>query len=194
MASLVGAVNLRLDLLIMSLFLSATAVGLYGLANSVMVVLTAVPSAGGILLLRSVAWNSEVEGSNKISQLHRIRRGARRYFLLTAALGVGVFVFAPLLIHLLLGPSYAPSIRLIQILTPGYVARAYVVLATLGAVGARRPRIGIVSEGAALVVTGILLALLLPRYGATGAAIASTSAYATAAVVSWMALQRAQRG
>lgn len=192
-ASLVSAVNLRLDLLIMSLFLSATAVGLYGLANSVMVVLTAVPAAGGMLLLRSVAWNSE-EGPSRTSQLHQIRRGARRYFQLTAALGVGVFVFSPVMIHLLLGPSYGPSVRLIQILTPGYVARAYVVLATLGAVGARRPWIGNVSEGAALVVTATLLALLLRRYGATGAAITSTCAYATAAVVSWFALRRAQRG
>lgn len=192
-ASLVGAANTRLDLLIMSLFLSATTVGLYGLANSLMVVLTAVPAAGGMLLMRSVAWESTQDPATEVVQLGCIRRAARKYLLLSAALGACLFFFAPLLVQLLLGPAYAPSVPLIQILIPGYVARAYLSLMTAGAVGLRRPWIGNTAEGVAFVVTAALLAVLLPRYGAMGAAITSTCAYIVAATVGWYALRTAER-
>ena len=71
LASLLGLVNLRLDILVMSIFLSSTTVGLYGLANNAMVPLTAFPAAGGLLLLRSVA----KDGDSRVTTSRVLRLG-----------------------------------------------------------------------------------------------------------------------
>ena len=192
--SLLGLVNLRLDILIMSVFLSSTVVGLYGLANNVMVPLTAFPAAGGLLLMRSVARGVAQDVDGQHSRVAEIRRTARRYLLLAVGIGAVIFFTAPFVVPVLLGSRYGPSVVLIQILVPGYVARAYLAVITMGLVGTRRPMVGNVAEAVALIVTVVLLAMLLPRYGAIGAAIASTGAYLTAAVVGRIALLRMDWG
>ena len=100
---------------------------------------------------------------------------------------------APIAVPLLFGSAFQPVVMLVWVLIPGYMARTYFSLVIAGTLGVRRPWVGNVTEVAGLAVTAALLPLLLPRYGALGAAITSTAAYCASAVVAMYAIRRLER-
>jgi O-antigen/teichoic acid export membrane protein len=192
-ASWVGFVNLRLDVLVMSGSIAAAELGYYGVANNAMLPVTTIASAAAGLLTPAVA-RIAADGRHRVhDQLALIRAQLRRYGLMSLGGGVLAAAVAPIGLPLLFGSAFKPAVALTWILIPGFVGRAWSALIVAGAVGMRRARVGNLSEGAALVVTAVLLPILLPRYQASGAAIASTAAYlaATAVCATW--LWRSQR-
>ena len=100
---------------------------------------------------------------------------------------------APIAVPLLFGPAFQPVVLLVWVLIPGYIARTYAGLMTAGTLGVRRTWVGNLAEGAGFAVTAALLPLLLPRYGALGAAITSTASYCTSALVAMLAIRRLAR-
>jgi O-antigen/teichoic acid export membrane protein len=100
---------------------------------------------------------------------------------------------APIAVPLVFGPAFQPVVLLVWVLIPGYIARTYAGMLTAGTLGVRRSWVGNVAEGAGFVVTAALLPFLLPRYQALGAAITSTAAYGTAALVAVLAIRRLAR-
>jgi O-antigen/teichoic acid export membrane protein len=191
--ALLGMANLRLDLLLMSLLLPAGEVGLYGTANNAMLPVMAASSGASLLLTPAVARlgaGSHPQQPAAGGQLAAVRREARRHLLVALAAGALLAAVAPVLIGAVFSAAFSPAVTLIRILIPGYVARAFAAVVTAGAVGMRKPWVGNCSEACGLVVTLTLLPLLLPRYGALGAAWTSTCAYAAAATVAVLALRR----
>ena len=178
LAGWVGFVNARLDVLVMSTFIAASQIGFYGVANNAMMPVTAIAASASGLLTPIVARTSDPKEQAALTLAH-----LRRYGAIAAAGGAALALAAPFAIPLLFGRAFEPAVAIIWILIPGYVARAWAGLTTAGAVGMRIPRIGNLAEIAALVVTAAALPILLPRYDAMGAAIASTAAYITSAVV-----------
>jgi antigen flippase len=193
LGSLMSLANLRLDLLLMSLLLPAWQVGLYGTANNAMLPVVVASSGASLLLAPAVARlsaGSKEVAPSTVGQLTKIRREARRHLLVALVAGAVLAMTAPILIRVTFGISFLPAATLIRILIPGYVARVYATVATSGAVGMRKPWVGNCSEACALAITLALLPFLLPRYGATGAAITSSCAYAVSAMVVALALRR----
>jgi O-antigen/teichoic acid export membrane protein len=190
-AILFSVANFRLDLLIMSLFVSSSQVGYYGVANNLMVPVLSFAGAGTLLLTPRIASiaNSDDRGGVEERQFDTIRREGRLYFIVGALGGALLAIVAPVAVPLLFGDSFHPVIVLVWVLIPGYMARVYVGVVSAGAVGARRPWIGNVAEVAGITVTAALLPLLLPRYEAVGAAITSTAAYSTSALVALLAVR-----
>ncbi len=189
-----GMANARLDFLLMSAFVSASQLGYYGVANNVMLPVLTIPSAAATVLVPRVAGLLEANGSDKNaiirSQSSLIWAALRRYLVISAVGGVALAFAAPLAVPLLFGTSFRPAIVLIWILIPGFVARAAMVILANATTAMRYPRVGNTAEIASLFVTVSLLAILLPRYGALGAAIASTVAYTVAAVTAAAGLRR----
>jgi O-antigen/teichoic acid export membrane protein len=194
-ASLIGISNVRLDLVLMSVFVSASQVGFYGVANNTMMPVTSLGAAAALLLTPRVAGMADRDrraGINR-SQLASIRNDGRRYLLFSAAGGVILAALAPFAVPLLFGPAFAPVVLLVWVLIPGYIARTYAGLMSAGTLGLRRAWVGNLTEGAGFVVTAALLPFLLPRYEALGAAITSTAAYCTSALVAIVAIRRLAR-
>jgi O-antigen/teichoic acid export membrane protein len=192
LTSVMGLVSLRLDLLILTVFVSAGDIGLYSAANNIMMPITALPYAIALLAApRAARLGTQVHATASISAIWKSTRDAT---LLALAGGVALAAAAPVIVPLLLGNAYRPAIPLIWILIAGYVARAVVSVIVSGANGMRRPRAGYLSEGIGLMVTLILLPILLPRWGITGAAAVSTAAYIASgiAAVCWLAKLRQQ--
>ena len=175
-----GVANDRLDFLLMSAFVSATQLGYYGVANNVMIPVTTISYAAATLLTPRVAalLGEESLGRDEIvrRQAALIWAVARRYVLLSVLGGAVLAACAPFVIPFVFGHSFRPTVTLIWILIPGFVARTVTSIIASGATGMRYPRVGNAAESVALVVTVVLLALLLPAFAATGAAIASTAA------------------
>jgi O-antigen/teichoic acid export membrane protein len=179
--------NLRLDYLFLAVAASATQLGLYSTANNLLFPLFSLPATVSILLIPSVARGrkSAESVSHKIAG---IRREAIRYSAFGLIAGLGLALVAPYLVPFLLGESYRDMVVLVWILLPGYVMLSTSTIISSGAAGLRRPWVGNLSEGTAMVITLTLLPLLLGPLGARGAALTSTIAYSVAAIVAWTGL------
>jgi O-antigen/teichoic acid export membrane protein len=189
--TLLSLVNLRLDVLLMSLLVSAVQVGLYSAANSIMIPIAAIGMAASLHATPTLA-RMAGDGAEIAAQAAWVRRSAVFYLCLSAGLGIILVLAAPL-IPMLLGSEFAPSVLLSQILVPGFVARTYSSVVAGGAVGMRRPWIGNIPEIVAVALTLVLLPPLLAADGARGAAVASTIAYLAAAAVSAITVRRLSR-
>jgi O-antigen/teichoic acid export membrane protein len=174
----------------MATAVTASQVGLYGVANNAMLPVTTVAAAAAGLLTPAVARLTGDGRPDVERQIALIKSEVLRYGLLALAGGALLAAAAPIGIPLLFGEAFRPATMLIWILIPGYVARACAGIVIAGAVGMRRPAVGNLIEGLSLVVTAALLPVLLPHYQAKGAAIASTAAYVTAGVVAGLMLRR----
>jgi O-antigen/teichoic acid export membrane protein len=195
LASLVGVANVRLDLVLMSVLVSASQVGYYGVANNLMMPVMSLGAAAAFLITPRVAsmGKGDLRGGISEAQLATIRDNGRRYLLASAAGAAMLAAVAPVAIPLLFGDAFEPVVVLVWVLIPGYIARTYAGLVNAGTVGVRRPWVANVTEGAGFAVTAALLPFLLPRYEALGAAITSTAAYGTSALVAVFAFRRLAR-
>jgi O-antigen/teichoic acid export membrane protein len=193
--SLLGYANVRLDLVLMTAVVSASQVGYYSVANNMMMPVGSFAAAGALLLTPRVARMGADNRGTAISeaQFASIRRDGRRYLFIGAVGAVLLAAVAPVGVPLLFGRAFEPVVVLVWVLIPGCLARTYVGLMAAGTLGARRPWVGNLTEGAGLVVTAALLPLLLPPYHALGAAITSTAAYCTSALVALLAMRRLRR-
>jgi len=190
LSGVMGLLNLRLDILVMAMFVSAADIGVYSAANNVMLPVSSIPAAIALITTSKAA--RLVQGGPG-SATAAIWGSSRQAFILSLAGGLVLAVAAPLVVPLLLGDAYRPSIPLIWILISGNVARSVMGVIVAGAMGMRRPRVGYLSEGVGLAATLILLPVLLPRWGITGAATTSSISYCLAASASLWWLLRARR-
>lgn len=183
--------NYRLDYLVMSAVLPAAELGFYGTANSFMLPLAAIPGAVSILLTPKVArLASRVAPGSLVTQSQHVLVAAEatRYTLFALIAGVAIAVIGPLILPLVLGSAFDSSIPLMWILTPGYVFLCFSTVVAAGAVGMGRAWVPTIVQGAAIVVTLVLLPVLLPGLQAKGAAITSSIAYAVSAAAAALCL------
>lgn len=184
-----GALSVRLDLMVMSTFVPAAQIGLYGVAVNAMMPVATIASAAAAIMTPAVARL----GADTRAQISLIRVELRRYMWISILGGGALAVVAPFAVPLLFGSSFEPAVVLVWILIPGCIARALASMVTAGAIGMRRARVGNIVEGVSLAVTAVLLPVLLVRYEAVGAAITSTVAYAVAGALAVWMLARLQR-
>jgi len=95
---------------------------------------------------------------------------------------------------LLFGKDFQPAVVPACLLLVGLAVEGAAAVASAYLWGAGRPGANSVGMGVGVVITIALDLLLIPRYGASGAAIASSAAYlATAGVLSRLAWVWSQR-
>jgi O-antigen/teichoic acid export membrane protein len=191
LAGWLGLANLRFDLLIMSAFISADEIGLYGVANNVMVPVATIASTAAGFVTPAAARNA---GTASMAQrAAAVHREASAHVGLGLAGGIALAAVAAPLVPWVFGDEFDGAVALVWILIPGYVLRNYATIAAAGAAGLRRPWVGNVAEAAAFAVTAAMLPFLLEPLEAQGAAITSSASYATAALVAALALRRLRR-
>jgi O-antigen/teichoic acid export membrane protein len=170
---LTGFMNQRLDQLLISLFLPSSQLGIY---------VAAVAFTDGLLIIpRGVGTFTLAAGSN--SDATEARHLAKRSLLLTTLwlvpAAIALWFLSPVIIPLLFGTRFSPSIAPCRILIFGTCASGLSTVLGEAARSVNRPEIPSYAELAGLVATITLLAALLKPYGPIGAAIASTVAYAS---------------
>lgn len=163
--------NQRLDQLLISLFLPSAELGIY---------VAAVAFTDGLLIIpRGVGAVTLAAGSN--SDAAGAWHWAKRSLLLTsvclAPAAIALWFLSPVVIPLLFGARFSPSVLPCRILTLGSCASGLSTVLGEAARSVNRPEIPSYAEFAGLVVTVALLAVLLKPYGLIGAAVASTVAY-----------------
>lgn len=171
------SINERLDQLIISAILPASALGLYVVAVTLSAPLELVGTSVGLVLFPIVAGESKARTSKAT-----IRRHLTATVMLSSAASLALIALAPRVITVGFGQGFSPAIAIGRLLL---VAGIFLSLARALAYvlrGLGIPLRASMAEGIGVVVTGLGLAILLPRYGLWGAAIVSVAAYAATAL------------
>ena len=175
------ALNLRVELTLLQSHDGDAAAGIYGtainIAEMLWLITTAIATAIWVPMLH--------ESEERAAAL--VRRSALKgmaYLILGAT---AVAIAAPFLIPLIYEDRYEPAVTPLFWLLPGIIVYGPVqVLTAYVAVRRGRPGFALVGPVGSLVVTVALAAVFIPRWEATGAAIACTIGYFVGAAGVWV--------
>jgi O-antigen/teichoic acid export membrane protein len=170
LGGLAHLLNARVDQVLLGLLATQAALGTYAVAVNASEVLFYLPSAVSTALLPVVARSS---GAARIESTLRVFRVV---MIVTLAAVAAAAVLGPLLLPLVFGAAYAVSVEPFLWLlpaAPGFVASAVFSNALLAS-GA--PGLSSLGPVTSLAVGVGLDLVLIPRLGATGAAIAASAA------------------
>ena len=184
---LARSVNTRIDQLLMAYLSTQAALGVYAVAVNVSEALQYLPGAIAMAFAPAVAATAAGE------RRERTMRTFRGALLITLVTIPPAMVLGALLLPVVFGDEFRASIVPFLILAPGAIGFLAMRVFTTALLGAALPGRSSVPPVAALV-TGIVLDLvLMPPYGATGAAIASTAAFAVGGLAGIALYRRADR-
>jgi O-antigen/teichoic acid export membrane protein len=181
---LVVEAHLRLDIVVLDVFRGPAAVGHYAVAVGV----AEAVGYGGIALA-VVLYPRALQGTSRAAV--RTARSVRTVFASSLLAAAALWLVAPRLVQLLFGSAFSASVPPLRAVLPGMVGLAvfFVVASDLAGRGELRA-IALVSVGA--VAANLLLNLALdPRFGATGAAVASSVTYCASAFALLVAFAKA---
>ena len=167
---LAGAIIFRADLLVVNHFRGADEAGVYSVATQFGTLLMLLPSVIATMLFPRVTAEQDASGE-MTAQVTRYTALVTLFCCLAAV----PFSFALPLIY---GSAFAPATWLLLILLPGVylVGIESVMVQHFNALGV--PRAIPIYWVVTLVINLVLVFVLVPRFGAQGAAIASTISYA----------------
>jgi O-antigen/teichoic acid export membrane protein len=164
-----NALNGRLDQIVLAVLVSSSALGQYAVAVSLSVLVSPIAAAFGNVAFPRIARGDQSEAT--------LRHALRGSMLVGLAGSCGIVVAAPVLVPVLYGPGFQAVPRLLAVLAPGAVF--YVVNPVLADVlrGFGRPGSVAASQWAGVLITVPGLIILVPHFGALGAAITSSITY-----------------
>jgi O-antigen/teichoic acid export membrane protein len=187
LGSFATRLNARADQVLMGFISTEAALGIYAVAVNGAEILLYIPTAAATALLPLAALHDSQRGAALTM------RAFRRVFFVTGVTVLAAAVVGPPLYPVLFGSAFEPSVIPFLILLPGAIGYAASIVFSNGLIGMSSP--GRSSLGPVVsVVTGLALALLLiPRMGATGAALAATIAFLAGGIVAALAFRSHHR-
>lgn len=168
LGSLAGFLNFRLDQVLMAYLSTEVALGFYAISVNVSEVLLLVPTTVGIVLTPMVAATAVAD------QARAVLRAFRLTLIVTAVAVVAAAITGPVLIPLVFGAEFEASVVPFLVLLPGALGFVLLRVFSSALVGSSHPGRSSVGPIVALAVGIVLDVLLIPGYGANGAAAAAT--------------------
>ncbi|MGH8275025.1 MAG: flippase [Gammaproteobacteria bacterium] len=180
--------NSRVDLIMLGSINGAHDAGIYAIASRAAALVPFVVTAANLVLAPRIARLYHAGDRTLLQRM--ITAAARRVFLATLPLALLLIVAAWWLLYYLFGADFTPAARPLQILAASQLA-----VIAFGSVGTilnmagqeRRSMIGLML---AVVLNIVLNAILIPRLGPEGAAIATGSSRVFAQALLWFWLRR----
>jgi O-antigen/teichoic acid export membrane protein len=166
------SLNERADQLVISIFFSATSLGLYVVAVTLTSLTTLIGFSFAVVALPMVARLEAAAERQRISRLI-----VSTTLLCATLVSVPIFILEPALIRFFFGEAFvdAAGVGRVLLLAGVVFGLNRVLEAVLQAAG--RPLESSIGEGVALAVTAAGLAVLLPAMGIMGAGVTSLIAY-----------------
>jgi O-antigen/teichoic acid export membrane protein len=182
LGNLLWIVNLRLDFLLVSALAGPATLGVYAVATKFAELLRLPASAVNYVLFARFARSTPHEAR---ATLHRLTPRAALATVLAAPVLAVVVVFA---LPVVFGPAFQGAVVPACVLLAGLSVEGATAVCSAYLWGSGQPGANAFSMGAGVVVTVALDVALIGRFGAVGAASASTVAYlVTTAVMTWVA-------
>jgi O-antigen/teichoic acid export membrane protein len=182
--NLSSLLNQRMDQMLMALLLAPVQLGWY----------TAAVNISGLARLGSGAFGTlvfpKVAATDQSEQRRVTRSYSRLNATITTASGLALMAAIPILVPLLYGPEYRPSVLSAEILTVAavFVGIGQAWAGTLRGLG--HPMEPAKAEMIALIVTVVGLALTLQRWGILGASLTSLVAYLVSSIYMYVQIRR----
>jgi O-antigen/teichoic acid export membrane protein len=185
----VNLISYRVELFILEEIEGLDDVGVYSIAMQAAEALWLISAAIATAVTAPAVHETEA-GARRL-----IARAALRGLLYTAGAGAVVGLAAPFVIPLLFGEDFSGAAAPLALLLPGIVLYGPVtILVVYLSVRRGRPRLSLAVSVASMLVTTTAALTLIPRFGAEGAAVASTIGYAAGAGLAWLLFSRLRRG
>ncbi|MCK4236664.1 MAG: flippase [Candidatus Krumholzibacteria bacterium] len=177
LANFLAFLNLRLDVLLVNFFMAPISVGYYAISVMVAEKIWYIPDVLSAVLHPRVAHGTE-EDANRDTAI------VTRQTVLAIVLGcVGVLLFGRFLIELFYTKRFLPAVTPLFILLPGIFTASLARVISSDLLARGYPRV-IMWGGVAGVLSNVgLNVVLIPRFGVSGAALATTISYTLNAVV-----------
>ncbi len=177
LANVFGFLIYRLDMFMVSYFMGVTSVGYYSIAVGVAEAVLYIPRAVGTILFPQISRSSPEVANRTTAIVCRLT-----FFVsIVACLALGL-VSRPL-VTILYGTTFLPSVIPLLALLPGIAILTIDSVLCADLSGRGRPEIAMYAAGAAVISNVGLNILLIPLWGITGAAIASSLCYALSALI-----------
>ena len=169
--------NYRLDMFLVALFLTPTAVGYYSIAVGIAEKLWMLPGAIATVLFPRISSLQDKDANNLTPRV------ARHTFFIVLIISLILAVLAKPLVEILFGDAFLPSVIPLLILLPGIIALGGAKTLTADLAGRGKPQFGAYAAFVSLAVNIPLNLWLIPKWGIAGAAFASSVAYIIATIV-----------
>ena len=185
-ALFVLGLNYKVDIVILQHLRSNAEVGQYTQGVSLAELLWQLPTVLSAVLFSKGANAKDPRAfSRNVAKLMRVT-------LVVAALGsLALFAVVGYFIPLVYGQDFTPSILITRLLLPGIVAFTVYKVLNMDLAGKGRPWLSLYVAAPAVVLNIALNLLLIPQYGANGAALASTMSYTLSALAFMVVYARA---
>ena len=181
----VNLVSYRIELFVLDRYEGLDDVGVYSIAMQAAEAMWLIAAALANAVTAPAVHETERGAARLVAQ------AAWRGLYLTAAVALAVALVAPFAIPLVLGEEFEGAGTALLLLLPGVVAYAPVtVLVVYVAVRRGRPRLSLAVSVVAMALTLAPALFLIPAYGRSGAALASTIGYVAGAILAWIFFAR----
>lgn len=165
----------HVDIIMLRLFVGNETTGFYKAALQIAEYLWIVPIALQMLLLHS---SSTLWSENRNEEITRLASRVTRYtVLLVGLMAIGIAVLADRFMPLYYGAPFTVSVLPLLLLLPGTIGFAAVRPLQAISQGSGELRTLVVATGVAALLNLLLNGLLIPLYGMTGAAVATSVSY-----------------
>ncbi|WP_083914669.1 flippase [Alkalispirochaeta alkalica] len=165
--------NYRIDIIFLEHLTDTAEVGYYSLGVRFAELVWQVPSAVGVVVFaRSAAAKGSQVFSLKVLQLFRV------VLVLCSIIAALLWFTADWFIPLIYGEAFRASSGMMKFLLPGIVFAVLYKVIHMDMAGRGKPWKAMIASIPALVVNLILNMLFIPRFGGSGAAVASSFSYA----------------
>jgi O-antigen/teichoic acid export membrane protein len=194
--NLLQQVNYRFDIIILSAFATASAVGVYSVALTLTGVAWVLPQALQTVLFPRTASLAESAGAGEISLAEEdeaLARAVRHGVLLAIPTALLVILLLLVGVPVLYGRRFHETIVLGFILLPGVLALGEAKILAAAIAGRGRPRYTLYSSLISMPITLALYFSLIPIGHARGAAVASTISYLLTSVLTYLYFRRVAR-
>jgi len=169
--------NYRLDMFLVAIFLGPAAVGYYSISVGIAEKLWMLPGSIATVLFPRISSLKDVQANNLTPRV------ARHTFFIIFVVSLIFALLAKPLIKFFFGSAFLSSVMPLLILLPGIVALGGAKTLTADLAGRGKPQFGAYSSFVSLAVNIPLNLWLIPRWGISGAAFASSVAYILATLI-----------
>jgi O-antigen/teichoic acid export membrane protein len=177
LGNLAQFLNYRLDILLISAFLAPSAVGYYSIAVGMAETIWILPGAIATVLLPRVSSLRDTDANSLTPKI------ARHTYFIIFVFVLLFFFFSKPLITMFFGSAFLPSQRPLLILLPGIIAVAGSKTLVADLAGRGKPQFAAYASFTSLALNIPLNLYLIPKWGISGAAFASSTAYIAANLV-----------
>jgi O-antigen/teichoic acid export membrane protein len=167
----------RIDVYMVAYYLNPAQTAFYSLALHFTEMILEIPQAVGWVIYPRMA-------SLQKEQVHQLTaQASRRTMLLTGLGGLAVAIFGPVIVPLWYGKAFAPAVRPLTLATLGMVSMSVFTIVTRDFTSRDKQSVNIRAGTAALLSNVGLNLFMIPAFGISGAALATSFSYTLAAVM-----------